>query len=231
MTCVRSDFLSIKEIQELVCKSNPTLLDIGSNDGSQTNAFLEAFPNCRVFAFEPDPRAIRKWRRNVVSSRATLVETALGAQDGVARFFASDGVQPGHEDNPESINQGYDQSGSLREPWKHLELSPWVKFDRTIDVDVKTLDGWAAENGIRHVDFIWADVQGAEGDLISGGLQTLNRTRYFYTEYSNYEEYRGQITLREIMELLAENFDLEVLWDFDALFRNRKLWHSKKRGS
>ncbi|MEN9248224.1 MAG: hypothetical protein Q6L50_08560 [Gloeomargarita sp. GMQP_bins_120] len=40
---------------------------------------------------------------------------------------------------------------------------------------------------MRPYDFIWADVQGAEVDLIQGGLQALANTRYFYTEYANTE--------------------------------------------
>ena len=43
----------------------------------------------------------------------------------------------------------------------------------------------------RAIDLIWADVQGAEADLIEGGTEALRRTRYFYTEYNNQELIRG----------------------------------------
>jgi hypothetical protein len=52
------------------------------------------------------------------------------------------------------------------------------------------------ENDISFIDFIWADVQGAEEDLILGGLDTLRkRTKYLFTEYNNSEMYEGQINL------------------------------------
>jgi hypothetical protein len=84
---------------------------------------------------------------------------------------------------------------------------------------VKRLDTWAAQNGIARVDFIWADVQGAEGDLISGGKDTLARTRFFYTEYSNDEWYEGQPTLAQIMDMLP-NFRILQRYPMDVLLEN-----------
>jgi hypothetical protein len=69
-------------------------------------------------------------------------------------------------------------------------------------VPVTRLDSWAAAQNIGQVDLIWADMQGAERDLIAGGGKTLSRTRYLYTEYSNDEWYEGQANLLEIMEML-----------------------------
>ncbi len=121
---------------------------------------------------------------------------------------------------------GWDQSGSLRAPKTHLEVWPWVKFGEKISIKVMTLDEWAAGYGIDHVDFIWADVQGAEGDLIDGGRETLKRTRYFYTEYSNDEWYKGQITLDTMAKLLADDFEMVARWHMDVLFRNTHLAES-----
>ena len=54
------------------------------------------------------------------------------------------------------------------------------------------------------VDFIWADVQGAEADLVLGGRETLKRTRFFYTEYSNRELYEGQADLGQLLAMLPD---------------------------
>ena len=39
---------------------------------------------------------------------------------------------------------------------------------------INILDSWVKANKINKIDFIWADVQGAERELILGGLKTLN---------------------------------------------------------
>ncbi len=82
----------------------------------------------------------------------------------------------------------------------HLRRAPWCTFDSGSAVLMRSLDSWASEAGVDRVDFIWADVQGAEGDVISRGQHTLARTRYFDTEYSNEELYEGQIDLMSLLD-------------------------------
>jgi hypothetical protein len=93
-----------------------------------------------------------------------------------------------------------------------------VKFERQIEVPITRLDDWAARQGIGRIDLIWADVQGAESDLIEGASRTLADTRYFYTEYSNSEWYEGQADLRRLTQMLPD-FELVRRYPMDALFR------------
>jgi hypothetical protein len=60
------------------------------------------------------------------------------------------------------------------------------------------------KNNIQVIDFVWCDVQGAEEKVIRGGQETFkNKVKYFYTEYSNDEQYEGQPKLKQILKLLA----------------------------
>jgi FkbM family methyltransferase len=216
------DPLTFDQIKKMVGRDDPVILDVGSNDGSHTNKFLETFPGASVYSFEPDPRAIAKWKRNVTERRATLYEGALAAVSGETTFHVSSGQRPGMEGHPNS-ESGWDESGSLRAPKTHLKVWPWVKFREKISIKAMAMDEWATDHNIDRVDFIWADVQGAEGDLIEGGLQTLKRTRYFYSEFSDDEWYEGQITLDTMTTLLADDFEMAALWSMDVLFRNKHL--------
>jgi hypothetical protein len=56
-----------------------------------------------------------------------------------------------------------------------LRYIPGARFNDSIIVKTKRLDTWYREEGIESVDFIWADVQGAEENLIKGGQEALNR--------------------------------------------------------
>ena len=62
----------------------------------------------------------------------------------------------------------------------HVKKFPWCTFKRTISVEVRTLDAWATKHAPGTIDFIWADMQGAEGQLAIGGPQALARTRFIY---------------------------------------------------
>ena len=48
--------MSVQEIRSLV-GDKPVILEIGCNDGQDTQRILIAIPGCLFFAFEPDPRA------------------------------------------------------------------------------------------------------------------------------------------------------------------------------
>jgi hypothetical protein len=82
------------------------------------------------------------------------------------------------------------------------------------------LDTWLASTNLDRIDFIWADVQGAEEDLILGAGRALQITRFFYTEYSNEEWYEGQINLSGLIEALPD-FEVAALFPADVLFRRQ----------
>jgi len=152
-------------------------------------------------------------RYNTVKApREQLHEIAIGCADGRAVFQQPNG---GTE-----LPEGWDLSGSIHAPTGHFEAHPWISFDTTIEVPLRSLDSWAEEAGIGTVDFIWADVQGAEGALIEGGRETLARTHFFYTEYHDTELYEGQWTLDQIAEALPHHA-LHHRWEGDALFALR----------
>lgn len=215
---INSGSLSVLEIKKLLGKSNPVILEIGANCGQTTIEFVKEFPSATIHCFEPDPRAISKFKTNITETdRLKLHQCAIGNYVGEVEFNQSSGL----EDNPE-FSQGWDHSSSIKKPKEHLEIYPWVKFDRTITVPISTLDLWAENNNISNVDFIWADVQGAEEDMIKGATKTLSKTKFLYTEYSNKEQYEGQINLSKICDLLSD-FKLIKRFEGDALFMNKNI--------
>jgi FkbM family methyltransferase len=217
---VRPGGVTASYLTKLLGAEARTILEIGANDGSHTVHFLRMFPRASIFAFEPDPRAIAKFKKNAADPRVRLFEMAIGATDGTAEFHRSSGFPD--DAAPEAKAQdpeGWDQSGSLRAPKSHKVVWPWVKFDSTLTVPVQRLDSWAGAHGIDRVDLIWADVQGAEDDLIAGGGATLARTRFLFTEYSDDEWYEGQPTLARILDLLPA-FRILRRYQTDVLLEN-----------
>jgi FkbM family methyltransferase len=207
--------IKVSELKNLVGKSDPTILEIGANIGQTTEEFLLEMPNANIFCFEPDPRAIRKFRSRISNPNVTLFECAVGDQNGFVSFNQSSG---------EGEWKDWDQSGSIRKPKLHLETWPRVKFESQIQVPIVRLDDWALDKNILTVDLMWADVQGAESDLISGGSSVIRNTRFLFTEYGALEWYEGQMSLDGICEAL---FDLGLVlyrkFVLDALFVNKNL--------
>jgi len=216
--------LSLEEMSRLIGRPDPIILEIGCNDGTDTKRMLEAFPQARIYCFEPDPRALARFA--VKDSRVVLVPMAVGNENGTTRFYPSEGL-PSPLPAPEAaavaarLPHGWDLSGSIRRPKLHLTQYPWCQFGAPVKVPIIRLDTWAATMSEERIDFIWADVQGAEVDLIQGGLDTLRRcTRFLYTEYNQRELYEGQVGLERILELLPE-YDVVTRFSDDVLLRHR----------
>lgn len=197
--------LQVKEwVQQTFRYSGPkTFLELGAHQGDDT-AWMAEIPNVTLHAFEPDPRNNPTLRHNV-----TLHRAAIADHDGRGFLTLS----------KHGWGQEWTHSSSIKQPKNHLHRFP-VTFGEAVDVELVTLDTFYQQQRFDVIDFIWADIQGAEGEMIRGGRQTLARTRYLYTEYSDDELYENQVTLREILEMLPD-FRVLELWPDDVLLQNR----------
>ena len=161
---------------------NPVVLEIGAAEGEDTLRYVAALLGLQrpytYLAIEPDPKNIAKLEEHVLRKNFHLCPFAIGDHDGPAPWRSS--------------NHPY--SGSVKEPIEHLTLYRHITFGNRIEVPMERLDSL----GLEKVDWIWCDVQGAEDLVIAGGLETLARTRFFYTEYIETEAYQGQIGRDEI---------------------------------
>lgn len=203
-------------LQEIVSKSKIefNLIEIGACDGDDTvkmNRILEAsgLPYVQI-AIEPCRDNFRIMSSKLNGLNVFTLHTAVGQVDGTVEFHYSN-------------NRKYYGSSSIRAPKESLSLWPDMSFVK-MEMDCARLDTLANEwfwSG-KKIDFIWADVQGAEIDLIAGGRETLARTRYLYTEYSDVELYEGEIKLDQILAMLP-GWEIVEKYDHDVLLRNTKL--------
>jgi FkbM family methyltransferase len=193
--------------------SPKTFFEIGAHTGNDSK-WMSALPGVTLHAFEPDPRNdISHLPDNVIKNKC-----AVSNIDGHTKMILS------------TINCCglWTQSSSLLKPKNHLTQWPDVEFGKSVDVKTTTLDMYCIINNIGIVDFIWADTQGAEGDMIRGAFDTLKRTRYLYTEFSNYEMYDGQPNLNDILRLLPGWEILKIyetsLRDDNVLLQNKLIY-------
>jgi len=215
------DYLKIEDIKKYINKHNPVIIEIGSNTGTTTSLFIKNFPEAKIFCFEPDPSLVSRFKNNIKNKNVSLFEVAIGNTNGKTVFFRSSGTNS-LEDRT--------QSGSIKKPKNHLSQHPDIVFEENISVPIIKLDDWFKDQNIDEVDFIWADIQGAEEDLILGAREVLKKTRYFYTEYSNLEDYEGQITLKKMCTLL-DNFFIHRIFSYDVLMVNNNFNTSVKKNN
>jgi hypothetical protein len=100
-------------------------------------------------------------------------------------------------------SSGGEQSSSLLTPAATREEFPFVDFrEETVPVKVTRLDDWAACRGIRRVDFLWLDLQGAELDALVGCGHLLEGVSAIHCEVQNVPLYHGAPLCPEILRWL-----------------------------
>ena len=207
-------------IRHYVARPDPTIIEVGCNDGENTLWFLEVFESAKVHCFEPDPRAVARFKRNVGERpNVDLLQVAVGDHVGQVPFYQSSGQR--NKEEIEDMPEGWDRSGSIRRPKDHRAVYPWVTFEHAITVSMETLDAWCDKAGVQVVDFLWMDVQGAELDVLKGAGRTLGSTRFLYTEYGDRELYEGQAHLKELLRHLKQ-WEVLIRYPCDVLLANRE---------
>ena len=201
-------------IKDLIGKDNPTIFEIGCADGRDTQDFINLFKELKIYCFEPEPKNIEIVKATINYSGHYLFEGVISDKNGTLTFNRS------RTDNPNDLSY----SGSIVKPKEHLNEWPSIKFDEEITIESITLDTFCDKNDIHIIDFIWADVQGAEDLMIIGGQESFkNKVRFLYTEYSNKEYYEGQPNLNKILSLLGDNWELVNDYGSDVLLKNKIL--------
>jgi FkbM family methyltransferase len=140
--------------------------DIGANIGNRTDVFLRL--GARVVAVEPQPLSVAHLRQRFRKEpRVALVTLAVGARPGVTQMLLSDA----------------DMISSLSPEWiakvKASGRFANQRWDRTLEVDVTTLDALIREHG--RPAFCKIDVEGYEAEVVRGLTQALEMISFEFT--------------------------------------------------
>jgi FkbM family methyltransferase len=140
-------------------RSGMTVLDIGAHHGFYTLLSSKLVgPKGRVFAFEPSARERKRLARHVALNRCSNVQIepiAIGSCRSQADLFLVDGAE--------------DYCNSLRPPIVEAKT-------HKIRVDVTSLDEFRSCAGIKTIDFVKIDVEGAELEVLKGARSVLTAT-------------------------------------------------------
>jgi FkbM family methyltransferase len=209
-------------------QDSPFVIEFGACDGYHTNLMCDIMnkvrPNFTYHVFEPIEDLVNQINARIGVFKATnknikVFTEAVGSETGTFTFYKSGG---GKTENG-VIVENYYGSSSIRKPKLVTEAWKEMTFQETTCKSV-TFDDYINREGLngKVIDFIWADIQGAEVDLIMGGKEAFKNVRYFYTEYCDSELYEGEIGLNKILELMP-NFEVVEDYKGDVLLKNKNI--------
>ena len=202
----------------LAHRKNPVIFELGVHWGEDTRRIMNYCNDepKAYYGFEPDPRnigTIDTYKYNL-PCEFTLIQGAISDKDGESDFHLSDGTH---------LASGNQMTGanSLREPAVVLTRHPWISFDKKIKVKTYRLDTFCKDNNVDKIDFIWADLQGCEYDMLIGAGEMLNKIGMIFMEYSPLELYKGQKDLKAMLSLFDDSWEVCEITDTDVLVKRR----------
>ena len=192
---------------------NPVIVEAGAFNGTDTIKIHQCWPNASIHAFEPVPEIFAILEKNTQPiSAITRYNIALSDTIGFATLHVSE--------NPAKPNQPF-PAGSLRAPKERIKWSD-AQYKETITVPTITLDAWAQQQAINHIDFLWLDLQGHALSVLQAAPHILTCTTIIYTEVEFIEAYADQALYNDVrtwlelhnFTMIAKDFTDETSWFF-----------------
>ena len=139
-------------------RPNDVFFDIGANIGWYSLLASKLASEGEVHAFEPIPsifnKLMRNWKINGFQNKVYFNNIALGNnEDSAITMYTFQGLYHGHS-----------------------SLSTLDRSDyKAVTVPMTTLDQYVTDNNIQRIDLIKMDTEGAELDVLKGGVELLKR--------------------------------------------------------
>jgi FkbM family methyltransferase len=151
----------------------PVCLHVGASDGRHSYVMTQVAPRARIYAFEPSAftfqvlKLCMAWHK--IADRVTPIHAAVADKPGelllVTPRKMSGRMGRAYAYVAENAPEGAVRP-DLQDQGSEVQPTPVV-----------TLDGYCAEHGVDHVDFIRMDIEGAEQRALEGAAGILDRDR------------------------------------------------------
>jgi FkbM family methyltransferase len=171
------------------------IVDVGAYDGAITADYLELFPRAVCHAVEPHPDSFRTLTERLSANpRARVYRAALADAPGTRALYSF--PTPATNSLLAPVANVADVVGT-----GHMDTF------LTEEVEVMTLDSFAAQEGLEHIDVLKLDVQGAEGLVIEGAEGLLRRRAIglIATEVNFVSVYRCQALYHDVATTLGKH--------------------------
>jgi FkbM family methyltransferase len=171
--------------------SEPVIFDIGANIGTFTTWLSKAFPDGKVYSFEPQRAVFQMLCGNVAINNLYNVYTynmALGKKNGKLKF-----------EEPNYFAKNDFGTFSL------VEEVITEKTNNQIVVQINTLDTFMNYYGINKIDLIKIDVEGMDVDVLNGAFKTIEKFKpVIFIEHND-----NRKSILEEIKTYLNNFDYE----------------------
>lgn len=193
MPCIFNDFTMVDEgpyeYLGVKLQEGDVVVDCGAHIGAFTLYALSK--GCVVHAFEPIKKTYKKLLENIKfydSSKIVTNNMGLFNTSGVANFYIH--------------KEGHDSRNSMMFNDMHIDYET---------CEIVSLDEYISENDIERVDFIKADIEGAERFMLMGAKKTIQRFKPKISICTyHYED--DPTVLKELISDICKEYQIVEKW-------------------
>lgn len=141
------------EYKNVTLEKRDIVIDCGAHIGMFSS--VAAYKAKKVYAFEPTAATLKMLKQNKeLYDNFEVCQYALSDHNGEADFYVE---ESGGDTGSNSLLAGRNTNA------------------KKVRVQLTTIDDFVKQNGIEHVDFIKADIEGAERYMLMGAKETLRK--------------------------------------------------------
>ena len=169
--------------------ADPLFLDIGANEGNYARMLLSEYPDVRLFAFEPNPRAVETCQEALASyQHAEVRDVGMGAEPSQMELHIPA--------NPEKSLHASLYSEVLGEQHAYSDF-------RSHKVDIHAVDD--VLDADQTVHFAKIDTEGHEFDVLKGAARKIDAGDVWSIQFEfNEMNVVSRVFLRDYFEFLSD---------------------------
>lgn len=185
------------------------VFEVGAANGRDCLRYADLFDRARVIAFEPLPQSFAKLGA-IARGRIEAHNLALCGSRGTALFNVAHWDDASSLLIPNATGSTYDGYNETRE---------------TIQIKTDTLEDFCKEKGIRRIDLLKMDAQGAELSILKAAGPVLQTIRLIYTEVNFLDNWKQVSRFEDILTFLsAAGFRLHNFYNMTSNQRGQLAW-------
>ena len=204
--------------------NSPVILDVGANKGQSIDFFKSIYPNCIIYAFEPNPRLFTALRKKYCDFKNIhLINKGVSKANGVLELKET------VTDETSTFEELNYDSSYLKMKSAILGVEPKDIVLKTHLVEVIKLSDFINENKLNEIHTIKIDTEGHELKCLIGLFSGINSftINYIQLESHNDDMYLQHEEEHAISDLLIKNGFLNCseikhgFGDFDELIYSK----------
>lgn len=170
-----------------VNNASPVFFDVGANIGKYALMLRDAFPEAKVYAFEPNINAFKILQDNL-GSKVECLNIGLGADQKTGKLFTYSGA-------PSSSH-----TSAFRDMFTLFHKTDDLT---TVDFQMTTVDSFCKEKGVAAIDLLKIDTEGCELQVLRGAHEMLTGGRIKVVQFEFGEcNVFSRVFLRDFYEVL-----------------------------